>query len=73
MLTWTSCGTNLEDPSNLDKLFHERLQAMHSMLGRRPKVKRGRMEGPVVGNNVDRRQLSLEKLSERPRWKGGWG
>ena len=29
-----------------------------------PEVKRGRVEGSVVGDNVDWRQLSLENLSE---------
>merc|ERR1719483_1123798 len=37
-----------------------------------PDPKRGRMEGPApaVGENVDRRQLSLEKLSEMERRMG---
>lgn len=35
-----------------------------------PEAKRGRVEGPVVAENVDRRQLSLEKLSEMERRMG---
>lgn len=35
-----------------------------------PEAKRGRMEGPAMAENVDRRQLSLEKLSEMERRMG---
>lgn len=41
-----------------------------------PEVKRGRVEGSVVGDNVDWRQLSLENLSEMERRMGlkeEWG
>ena len=41
-----------------------------------PEVKRGRVEGSVVGDNVDWRQLSLENLSKMERRMGlkeEWG